>query len=150
MFITNFSFAKCPSFAKIAKLKPFKTFNAHGIIGLGPVQRVRKQSARKVDNMTFQQTINWEKLKSNHQNISHYSIRYGETSNANRYTSVGVEGITSPTNSTTLTLPLPTSPTTYNVWVAAVGEKTVVGEYSDLLQIEYKGKKYIKNVLLSK
>jgi hypothetical protein len=38
---------------------------------------------------------------------------------------------------TALTLPLPTSPTTYNVWVAAVGEKTGVGEYSRVLQLNY-------------
>ena len=97
--------------------------------------------------MTFQQTISWEKLSSNHQNISQYSIRYGETSKVSNYTSTRVKNITSTTNSTTLSLRLPTSPTTYNMWVAAVGETTGEGEYSQVLQIEYKGKKYIRNVL---
>ena len=92
--------------------------------------------------MTFQQTISWDKVRNKHQNISHYSIRYGESSTVSSYTSIGVKNIISSTNSTALTLPLPTSPITYNVWVAAVGEETGVGEYSDLLQIDYKGMKY--------
>jgi hypothetical protein len=109
------------------------------LTGLGPIQRVRKQSARKVDNMTFQQTISWRKVMSNHQNIKHYSIRYEEFSKVKNYTSIGITNITSTTNSITLTLPLPTSPITYNVWVAAVGEKTGVGEYSHVLQLKYSG-----------
>ena len=115
-------------------------------IGLGPIQGVRKQSltAKKVDNLTFQQTVRWEKVRSTHQNISHYSIRYGESSKVSNYTSSRVKKITSTTNLANLTtLPLPTSPTTYNVWVAAVGEKTGIGEYSEVLQIVYKGVKFI-------
>ena len=56
------------------------------------------------------------------------------------YNSTGIQTKKSPTNKTTLTLPLPQSPTTYNVWVAAVGEKTGVGEYSRVLQLNYTGK----------
>ena len=55
------------------------------------------------------------------------------------YNSTGIQTKKSSTNKRILTLPLPTSPTTYNVWVAAVGEKTGVGEYSQVLRINLSG-----------
>ena len=78
-------------------------------------------------------------MTSDNQNISHYIIKYGLSSVVNSYDSEGVNSTTSTTNSTTLTLPLPTSATTYNVWVAAVSKETGTGEYSEVLEINYTG-----------
>ena len=92
-----------------------------------------------VNNTHFNQSIRWNKVTSDHQNISHYIIKYGLSSDVNSYDSEGVSITTSTTNSTTLTLPLPTSPTTYHVWVAAVSGESVTGEYSDVFKMNYTG-----------
>ena len=92
-----------------------------------------------VNNTHFNQSIGWNKVTSDNQNISHYIIKYGLSSDVNSYDSEGVSITTSTTNSTTLTLPLPTSPTTYNVWVTAVSDSTGTGEYSEVLKMKYRG-----------
>ena len=92
-----------------------------------------------VNNTHFNQSIGWNKVTSDNQNISHYIIKYGLSSDVNSYDSEGVSSTTSTTNSTTLTLPLPTSPTTYNVWVVAVSYSTGTGKYSEVLKINYTG-----------
>ena len=92
-----------------------------------------------VDNTHFNQMIDWNIVTSDNQNISHYIIKYGLSSDVNSYDSEGVNSTTSTTNSATLTLPLPTSPTTYNVWVAAVSDSTETGEYSGVLEMHYTG-----------
>ena len=95
-----------------------------------------------MSSTTFKQEVNWEEVQSEHQTIKNYTLKYGPSSEVSMYNSTGVQTrrSRSPTNQIILTLPLPTSPTTYNVWVAAVGEETGVGEYSKLLQINYSGK----------
>ena len=92
-----------------------------------------------VNNTHFNQSIGWNKVTSDNQNISHYIIKYGLSSVVNSTDSEGVNSTNSSTNLATLTLPLPTSPTTYNVWVAAVGKKTGSGKYSEVLEINYTG-----------
>ena len=92
-----------------------------------------------VNNTHFNQSIGWNKVTSDNQNISHYIIKYGLSSVVNSYDSKGVNKTTSTTNSATLTLPLPTSSTTYNVWVAAVSDSTGTGEYSEVLKMKYRG-----------
>ena len=84
--------------------------------------------------------MNWEEVQSEYQSIKNYSIKYGPSSNVSMYNSTGIQTRKSTTNKTVLHLKLPTSPITYNVWVAAVGEKTGIGEYSKVLQINYSGK----------
>ena len=94
-----------------------------------------------VDNSHFNQSIGWKKVTSDNQNISHYIIKYGLSSVVNSYDSEGVNCTTSTANSATLTLPLPKSSTTYNVWVVAVSDRTGTGEYSEVLKINYTGTK---------
>ena len=100
---------------------------------------LRVLQSTTVNNSCFNQRIDWNKVTSDNQNISHYIIKYGLSSVVNSYDSEGVNSTTSTTNSTTLTLPLPTSATTYNVWVAAVSKETGTGEYSEVLEINYTG-----------
>ena len=95
-----------------------------------------------VNNTHFNQSIKWNKVTSDNQNISHYIIKYGLSSVVNSYDSEGVDSTTSTTNSATLTLLLPRSPTTYNVWVAAVSDSTGTGEYSEVLKINYTGNEW--------
>ena len=92
-----------------------------------------------VNKTHFNQSLEWNKLTSVNQNISHYIIKYGLSSVVNSYDSEGVNSTTSTTNSTALTLLLPTSPTTYHVWVAAVSGESVTGEYSEVFKINYTG-----------
>ena len=99
-----------------------------------------------VNNTHFNQSLKWNKVTSHNQNISHYIIKYGLSSVVNSYESEGVRVITSTTNSANLTLPLPTSPTTYNVWVAAVSGEIVTGEYSEMLKINYTGNVWCTHV----
>ena len=96
-----------------------------------------------VNNTHFNQNIKWNKVISHNQHISHYIIKYGLSSVVNSYDSEGVSITTSTTNSTALTLPLPRSRTTYNVWVAAVSNETGTGEYSEVLGINYTGNVWI-------
>ena len=103
------------------------------------MQRLTVSKATKLNSTNFHQSIRWEEVRSVNQIIESYKIRYGQYELADNYNSEHVQNTTSTTNSTTLTLPLPTSPTTYNVWVAAVGNKTGEGEYSQVLQINYSG-----------
>ena len=95
-----------------------------------------------VNDTHFNQSIKWDKVTSDNQNISHYIIKYGLSSVVNSTDSEGVNSTNSSTNSTTLTLPLPTTPTTYNVWVAAISDSTGTGEYSEVLVINYTGTKF--------
>ena len=105
------------------------------------VTHLRAQKSMKVNNTHVNQRIEWKKVTSNNRNTNyiHYEIRYGSSSDVNNYNSPNIKNITSTTNSTALTLPLPRSPITYKVWVAAFGEKTGTGEYSEVLEIKYEG-----------
>ena len=98
--------------------------------------------ANTVSSTTFKQEVNWEEVQSEHQTIKNYLIKYGPSSEVSMYNSTSnqTRRSRSPTKRILLTLPLPTSPITYNVWVAAVGEETGVGEYSQVLHINYSGK----------
>ena len=109
------------------------------ISGLPQVTDLKWLQSTAGNDTHFNQRIDWNKVTSDNQNISHYIIKYGLSSIVNSYDSGGVNSTKSTTNSTTLTLPLPTSPTTYNVWVAAVSGKSVTGEYSEGLKINYTG-----------
>ena len=92
-----------------------------------------------VNSTHFNQSIQWNAVTSGNQTISRYIIKYGVSSVVKNYNSTSAHSTTSPMLSTTLTLPLPRSPTTYNVWVAAVGGESVIGEYSEVLKINYTG-----------
>ena len=109
------------------------------ISGLSEVTDLKVLQSVTVNNTHFNQSISWNKVTSDNHHISHYIIKYGLSSDVNSYDSEGVNITTSATNSTTLTLPLPTSLTTYNVWVAAVSNETGTGEYSEELEINYTG-----------
>ena len=82
----------------------------------------------------FTQEIKWEEVVSDHQTIANYSVKYKQ---AAKNSTSNIQ--TSQIAMANLTLPLPTSPITYNVWVAAVGETTGVGEYSKVLKINLSG-----------
>ena len=103
-----------------------------------------------VNNSHFNQSIGWKKVTSDNQNISHYIIKYGLSSVVNSYDSEGVNCTTSTSNSATLTLPLSTSPTTYNVWVAAVSDSTGTGKYSEVLEIIHRGNLWSKYTMSCK
>ena len=105
------------------------------MLGLKKVTQVRKGLAVELNGTHFTQEIKWEEVVSKHQTIANYSIRYKQAEN-NSTGSIQ----TSQVAMANLILPLPTSPTTYNVWVAAVGEETGVGEYSQVLKLTYSGK----------
>ena len=109
------------------------------ISGLPQVTDLKVLQSTTENNTHFNQRIEWNKVTSDNQNISHYIIKYGLSSVVNSYDSEGVSSTTSTTNSATLTLPLPTSPITYNVWVAAVSGESVTGEYSEVLKMNYTG-----------
>ena len=91
------------------------------------------------NNTHFNQSIRWNKVTSDNQTITHYIIKYGESSVVQIYNSTSAHSTTASMLSTTLTLPLPTSPITYNVWVAAVSKETGIGEYSEVLKLNYNG-----------
>ena len=112
------------------------------ISGLPQVTDLKVLQSTTVNNTHFNQSIKWNKVTSDNQNISHYIIKYGLSSVVNSYDSEGVDSTTSTTNSATLTLLLPRSPTTYNVWVAAVSDSTGTGEYSEVLKINYTGNEW--------
>jgi hypothetical protein len=107
-------------------------YNTTVLSGLKKVTQVRKGLAVELNGTHFTQEIKWEEVVSKHQTIANYSIQYKQAAN-NSTSSIQ----TSQTAMVNLTLPLPTSPTTYNVWVAAVGEETGVGEYSQVLKLTY-------------
>ena len=109
------------------------------ISGLPQVTDLKVLPSTTVNSTHFNQSMKWNKVTSDNQNISHYIIKYGLSPVVNSYDSEGVSSTTSTTISTTLTLPLPTSPSTYNVWVAAVSGKSGTGEYSEVLKINYTG-----------
>ena len=93
-----------------------------------------------VNNTYFNQSIKWNKLKSDQQTrVTQYIIKYGRSKAVQNYSNTDAQNRTSTTNSATLTLPLPKSPTTYNVWVAAVSNETGTGKYSEVLKINYTG-----------
>ena len=104
------------------------------MLGLNRVTSISKGLAVELNGTHFTQEIKWEEVVSKHQTIANYSIQYKQAAN-NSTSSIQ----TSQTAMVNLTLPLPTSPTTYNVWVAAVGEETGVGEYSQVLMINLSG-----------
>ena len=93
-----------------------------------------------VNGTHISQRIEWGKVESDTQNITHYIVKYARFSRA--------QNITSNEPTATLTLPIPSKKVTYNVWVATVGKKTGAGEYSDVLSIVYtsKDKKYINHL----
>ena len=97
---------------------------------------VLKVDSKLTANSThFNQTIEWTEVSSHNQKISYYIVNYQMENCKNS----SVQNTT--LNSTTLTLPLPRSRITYNVWVAAVSGESVIGEYSEVLKINYTGTK---------
>ena len=96
-------------------------------------------TAERVNSTHYKQIVNWSAVNSKYQGISNYSIKYGKVTSVHEFNSNGMSKATSIQTTTALTLPLPTSSTTYNVVVAAVGNKTGVGEYSQVLRINLSG-----------
>ena len=92
-----------------------------------------------VNSTHYNQSLRWDTVHSEYQTTSNYSIKYGNATFVYDFNSTGVNTAISTQTTTALTLPLPTSPTTYNVWVAAVGNKTGVGMYSQVLTINLSG-----------
>ena len=111
-------------------------------LGVPRPDGLMKSDRVTVNGSHISQTIEWEKVGSVDQNITHFIAVYGESSEVKTYNSTDAQNVTVTSNETTaiLTLPIPRGNITYNVWLAAVGEKTGAGEYSDVLKIDYTSK----------
>ena len=96
-------------------------------------------TSQRVNSSHYNQSLRWDAVNSEYQTISNYSIKYGNANLVHEFNSTEVNTATSKETMSALTLPLPTSPTIYNVWVAAVGEETGAGEYSQVLRINLSG-----------
>ena len=92
----------------------------------------------KVDNLTvvglgrvvgdlIHQSISWRR-PPHHTSQLNYVIKYGPSSVVDRPTHSSVNTTTSSNTTVILTLPIPTTPVVYNVWVAAVAD-VGQGEY---------------------
>ena len=101
----------------------------------------------RVNSTHYNQSLSWDTVMSEYQGTSNYSIKHGNATSVHDFNSTGVSTATSIQTTAALTLPLPKSPTTYNVWVAAVGNKTGVGQYSQALMINLLGQ-FSSNILM--
>ena len=81
----------------------------------------------RVDGDQIHQSISWRR-PPHHTSQLHYIVKYGPSSVVDRPTHSSVNIITSSNTTVILTLPIPTTPVVYNVWVAVVSD-VGLGEY---------------------
>ena len=91
-----------------------------------------------LQNNHLHQPISWRR-PSHHTSQLNYIVRYGPSSVVDRPTHPSVNTTTSSNTTVILTLPIPTTPVVYNVWVAAVSH-VGLGEYSRRKQVHYTSK----------
>ena len=90
----------------------------------------------RVDGDQIHQSISWRR-PPHHASQLHYIVKYGLSSVVERLTHPSVNTTTSSNTTVILTLPIPTTPVVYNVWVAAVSD-VGQGEYRRI-QTTYRG-----------
>ena len=91
----------------------------------------------RVDGDQIHQSISWRR-PPHHTSQLNYIVKYGPSSVVDRPTHPLVNTITSSNTTVILTLPIPTTPVVYNVWVAAVSD-VGQGEYR-IINFTYKSK----------
>ena len=91
-----------------------------------------------LQNNQLRQPISWSR-PPHHTSKLHYIVKYGPSSVVDRPTHPSVSTTTSSNTTVILTLPIPTTPVVYNVWVAAVSD-VGKGEYSRRKQVHYTSK----------
>ena len=91
-----------------------------------------------LQNNHLQQSISWRR-PPHHTSHLNYIVKYGPSNVADRPTHPSVNTTSSSNTTVILTLPIPTTPVVYNVWVAAVSDAGQ-GEYSQRKQVHYTSK----------
>ena len=85
----------------------------------GAVDNLTVVGLGRVDGDQIHQSISWRR-PPHHTSQLHYIVKYGPSSVVDRPTHPSVNTTTSSNTTVILTLPIPTTPVVYNVWVAAV------------------------------
>ena len=104
----------------------------------GKVDNVTVVGLGRIQNNRLYQSISWSR-PPHHTSQLNYTIKYGPSSEVDTPTHPSVNTTNTTEPSVNLTLPIPNTPVTYYVWVAAVSDAGQ-GEYSQRIQINYTGK----------
>ena len=103
----------------------------------GEVDNLTVVGLGRVDGNRIHQSISWSR-PPHHTSHLNYIVKYGPSNVVDRPTHPSVNTTTSSNTTVILTLPIPTTPVVYNVWVAAVSD-IGQGKYSQT-QFTYKSK----------